>query len=216
MVLNRFFHSIADRHRAAGKYRYLLQPGWRSSLIPLLVLVCLLWTLSSSAMDNRQSLVGEYELKAVYLFNFLHFVYWPAGEDIGGGPGPKVIGVVGKSPLYDALLQLRAKLRESNKGDITIIDFGAYKPGMDFHRCNLVFISSSEKEHFAKITAVLKNTPVLTVSDIDDFLTAGGMIALVTRDHKVRWEINRTPAQAAGLRFSAKLLDIAVRVVSWP
>jgi hypothetical protein len=39
------------------------------------------------------------------------------------------------------------------------------------------------------------------------------MVNLVIRDRKVRWEINQTAIQRAGLRAQAQLLRNAVRVV---
>ena len=77
-------------------------------------------------------------------------------------------------------------------------------------------ISASEKKYFSRILRGLAGRPVLTVSDSDDFLEAGGMIRLVTRADRVRWEINRHQARAAGLNLAAKLYYIAVRVLDRP
>jgi len=181
--------------------------------LTLLVLVCLMWTSPFLRLAHgEKSRVSEYDLKAVYLYNFLHFVHWPDKKKTGYFE-PKVISVVGISPLENSLKKLQSKLQKTGKKDLYINYLGPYHKGMDLSRCHLLFISASEKDNFAKIIADLKNSPVLTVADVDGFLTAGGMITLVTRKNRISWEINRTPVRLARLRLSAKLLDIAFRVV---
>ena len=50
---------------------------------------------------------------------------------------------------------------------------------------------------------------ILTAGEGDRFLRAGGMIAFVLDNHRVRFDINQTAAENAGLRLSAKLLTVA-------
>ena len=66
------------------------------------------------------------------------------------------------------------------------------------------------------IIASLEDAPVLTVSDAEGFLGAGGMISLVLLDNKVRWEINRVAIDLADLHISAKLLQLAIRIENIP
>jgi len=212
MASPQFFQEVALGDRIVAtrfRQRFAIE-YWR--LILVLILAGLIWApfFSVAQIGSQQSQISEYELKAVYLYNFLHFVHWPKE------PEPRVIAVVGSSPFKDALTKLQARLQKTGKKSISIQYLGPYHQGMDFSRCNLLFISASEKKNFPSIITDLKSAPVLTVADTDSFLTAGGMIALVTSGNRIRWEINRTSVQEAGLRLNAKLLDIAVRVVSKP
>jgi hypothetical protein len=54
----------------------------------------------------------------------------------------------------------------------------------------------------------LRNRPVLTVSDLPQFLEAGGIIAFST-EARVQLHINPPAAQRAGLTISSKLLRVA-------
>lgn len=155
---------------------------------------------------------GEYELKAVYLYNFLHFVQWPR-EKLVDRDTPFVIGLVGVSPLGAALADLQKNLVGKARREIKVVFHGPYEPGMDFACCDLVFFTESEHIKFPEILAGLKNRPTLTVAEHEGFLADGGMINLVRYEDKVRWEINRSALKNAGLRLSAKLMDIAVQVV---
>ncbi|MBI5076247.1 MAG: YfiR family protein [Nitrospirae bacterium] len=161
----------------------------------------------------QQQSVKEYELKAVYLYNFLQFVQWPPSKRLISKDGAMVIGVVGESPFGDALDVLQADVRNSGMKPVKVIQYGAYQEDMDLGSCHLLFVSASEKSNFRKITAGLRDAPVLTVADSENFLSSGGMVNLVQSGGKIRWSINRTPADRAGLRFSSQLLNIAVRIV---
>ena len=165
------------------------------------------------AVSSQQLVIAEYQLKAVYLYNFLHFVKWPKNAGAPDGAGPNIIGVVGKSPFGDTLAEIKASLPGAKQKGIAIISFGPYRQGMDLSRCHLLFVSASEQKNFSSIVNDLKGKSVLTVADHDKFLAAGGMINLINYKGKVRWEINREPVQQAGLRLSAKLLAIAVTIV---
>jgi hypothetical protein len=165
------------------------------------------------AASNQQLITTEYQLKAVYLYNFLHFVKWPEKSEQADSPVSLIIGIVGISPFGDTLADIKASLPDAKQKEISIISYGPYRSGMDLSRCNLLFVSASEEKNFAAILAGLHGKSVLTVADHGTFLAAGGMINLVNYNGKVRWEINRAPVQQAGLRLSAKLMDIAINIV---
>jgi hypothetical protein len=78
--------------------------------------------------------------------------------------------------------------------------------------CNMVFISRSENRHLAAILANLRNSPILTMGEGDDFLVSGGMIRFCLEGDRVRFEINREAAESARLKISSKLLLLARNV----
>jgi hypothetical protein len=152
----------------------------------------------------------EYALKAVCLYNFTHFAYWPAAKE-PKKTEPVIIGVVGRSPFGSALENLQTKLQKTHKKNISIVYHGPYQGGMDLRQSHLLFISASQK-NISAIIASLKGAPVLTVSEKNGFLEAGGMINLVVRNNKVRWAVNRMALNSAGIHLNAKLLQLAIRI----
>jgi hypothetical protein len=60
-----------------------------------------------------------------------------------------------------------------------------------------------------QIVSTLRNSSVLTVSEVPGFADAGGMIEFVIEDDKVRFHINPAAARAAGLTVSSRLLSVA-------
>ncbi|MGZ4988838.1 MAG: YfiR family protein, partial [Limisphaerales bacterium] len=61
----------------------------------------------------------------------------------------------------------------------------------------------------SEIFARVKGRPILTVSDIPEFATRGGMIRFVKNGSRVGFRINVDAAKEAGLSISAKLLQMA-------
>ena len=78
--------------------------------------------------------------------------------------------------------------------------------------CHILFVSASEHAHLPQILTALKNKSTLTISEIEGFLTLGGMINFLTVDNKIRFEIHQTAAERAGLKLSSKLLSLAIAV----
>jgi hypothetical protein len=178
------------------------------------LLVPFVWAVPMQQVSyGEQQIAQEYELKAVYLYNFLQFVQWPESQRLLSKEGGMVIGIVGDSPFGEAFEELQATIRKSGMKPVRVIHYGSYREDLNMRNCHVLFVSASEKQNFAKVVADLRGAPVLTVADTENFLSSGGMINLVRSQGKIRWMVNRAQADRAGLRFSAQLLTLAVKVV---
>jgi hypothetical protein len=82
--------------------------------------------------------------------------------------------------------------------------------------CRILFISSSEAIRIKEILAAVDSSAVLTVSDMPAFTSAGGMIQFVLKENKVRFEVNLTAAEKAGLMLSSQLLKVATDIRKEP
>lgn len=147
---------------------------------------------------------SEYQLKAVFLFNFVQFVDWPAraAED---ARLPLLIGVLGDDPFGTSLDET---VRGERLG-VRPIQVRRYREVVEIQECSILFISKSEHNRLPQILLVLKRRPILTVSDDDAFANRGGMIQFVTDKNRIRLRINLEAAQAADLTISSKLLRVA-------
>jgi len=85
----------------------------------------------------------------------------------------------------------------------------------EVRRCQIVFISSSEKRRLAEILMALQGSKVLIVGESDGFADSGGTIQLMLEQNHIRFAINTDAAESSGLRISSKLLALA-RVVHNP
>jgi hypothetical protein len=151
----------------------------------------------------------EYQIKAVFLFNFAQFVTWPAAA-FADAESPFVIGVLGRDPFAGALDE--AVRGEKLKGRNFVIQ--RYNRVEDVKSCHILFVCRSEAYRLSAILEPLKARSILTVSDADGFTEYGGMIRFVTEQNKVRFRINLDAAKAAELVLSSKLLRPADVVTS--
>jgi hypothetical protein len=144
---------------------------------------------------------SEYQVKAVFLFNFAQFVDGPA-ESFPSPEAPFVIGVLGQDPFGP---QLDDAVRgEQAQGRRIVIE--RYRNVAEIRNCNILFIGRSEAGHLGEILAALQGRSILTVSDADPAGPRGVMIRLVNENSRVRLRIDVAAAKAGNLTISSKLL----------
>jgi hypothetical protein len=196
------------------KLNFLIPTYIRRALVLSILALCMTWVNSTNAHADPGSTpprIEQYQVKAVYLYNFLNFVSWPVPQTTSEQPNSKIIGVLGESPLNNALNNLAARLAKRNKTKLKLIFYGKYEAGQDFKACNILFLNKSVKDNFIKIIAQLDHAPILTVSDSKDFIAAGGMVSMFEVQDRIRYSINRKAVIAAGLEAKSQLLNSAVK-----
>lgn len=144
----------------------------------------------------------EYDLKAVFLFNFVTFVEWP--KEVPPAGTPFVIGILGEDPFGPALDEVLAG--EKFRGMPLLAR--RCRNLVEARQCQILFISSSEAAHLTAILKELRGRPVLTVGEMPQFVETGGMVAFST-GARVQLLVNPAAAQQAGLAISSKLLRVA-------
>lgn len=142
----------------------------------------------------------EYQVKAVFVFNFAQFVEWP-----GPAAASMRICILGDDP-FGGLLDETVRGERLGTRPFEVRRFRAIG---DVEGCDILFISRSEAERMSQILETLRNRPTLTVSDAADFAKRGGMIQFFNDKNRVRLRINREAAERADLTISSKLLRVA-------
>jgi hypothetical protein len=151
-----------------------------------------------------QTKVHDYQVEAVYLFNFTQFVEWPSAA-FADAQKPIIIGILGDDPFG---VYLDETVRGETVGKRPLV-VRRYRRVEDIEACQVLFISRSEAQFLQPIIARLKDRSILTVSDADGFTQHGGIVRFVTQDDHVRLRINAEAAKVAGLTISSKLLRVA-------
>jgi hypothetical protein len=144
---------------------------------------------------------SEYQLKAVFLYNFAHFVEWPATA-FSDSKGAIVIGVLGTDPFGAALDDVVAG-EKVNDHPLSVRRFRRVE---EVDGCHILFISQSENERLGEIFERFKGRSILLVGESEGFAIRGGMVRFITERNRVRLRINLEAAKAAGLVISSKLL----------
>jgi hypothetical protein len=145
---------------------------------------------------------SEYQVKAVFLFNFSQFVEWPA-QSLGSPAAPFFICIVGEDRFG---AQLDAAVRGENVQGHPFIVKRYEQPDAVDSSCHILFIDTSAAAQLDKITAALGGRAVLTVSDIEHAAEHGAIIQFTNDRNRLRLRINVAAAKSAGLTISSKLL----------
>lgn len=171
--------------------------GWR---------VLLLAWLTGLALNSlpAQTVSREYQLKAVFLYNFAQFTDWPTTA-FPKTNSPVVIGIFGKDP-FGNVLDDTVKGESINGRSLVVRRFARLE---DINECQLLFISASETNRLPQILSAVKGRSTLTVGETDNFVLSGGIILFATSNNKIRLRINLDAARQANLTISSKLLRLA-------
>ncbi len=160
----------------------------------------------AGALAETGQPLGEYQVKAAFLFNFAKFVEWPAGAR--AGQGFLFVCVLGRDPFGPVLEELIQGKRVNGRP----LRAKRISRPEEVPSCHMLFISGSEGGRLEEILSLAREASVLTVSDVDRFVQRGGVINFLKGDKKIRFEINPDAAARAGLKISSKLLQLATVV----
>jgi hypothetical protein len=146
-------------------------------------------------------IVDQYQIKAIFLFNFAKFVEWPPAA-FKSNDEPLSICVLGRNPFGS---MLEDAVRGKTAGTRTFV-VREVSTAQQAGKCHILFVSGLDQK---RSLDDLKGSNTLTVGETDDFLANGGAINFKLKDSRVRIEIDPSGAERAGLRISSKLLSLA-------
>ena len=148
----------------------------------------------------------EEQVKAAYLYNFGKFATWQSAPSAGDFQ----ICVIGQDPFGEELDKTIAG-GTINGAPVRILRLSA---SQDTSPCRIAYIGPSEHGRLKELLPRLTKQHVLAVSDMPDFLSRGGVIALVRDGNRVRFDVNLPAANAAGVSLSSELLRVAKQVIT--
>ena len=157
--------------------------------------------LFSGAACSAGAPVSEYQLKAVFLFNFAQFIEWPAAA-LPRDSAPFVIGVLGQDPFGSELDDV-VRAESINHHPLAV---ERYHSVTEVRDCQILFIAASERAHLDQVLAALKGRSILTVTDANAPTPSGVMIELVRADNRIKLRIDLQAAKDSNLTISSKLL----------
>jgi hypothetical protein len=166
------------------------------------LLAVLLLTIPATALADDAE-ISEYRVKAAFLYNFSRFVTWP--ETTLQDRTEFSLCVIGTDPFGAQLDKLTGK--PVHKNTLVVKRLKSLTLADD---CQLVYIS--EDTEFTEVLLLVREKPVLTVSDAEDFIEKSGIIQFEMVQDKVRFRINMNAAKGASLSISSKLLSLAIGV----
>ena len=180
-----------------GRSRFISEAIAKTCLLGLA-----LGTFFSSAYGQAPANL-EYRVKAEILYNIARFVEWPAGALAVGSP--VTFCVLGADPFGPVLDDA---LRGKRIGNRPIV-LNRYRELEQAGACQVLFIGASESGRVDQIIGNLGTRNTLTVSEAPHFAERGGMIDFILDRGRVRFEVNVSATERAGLRISSQVLELA-------
>jgi hypothetical protein len=171
-------------------------------LVKIQLVFCLLLG-GAAELSAEQRSPGEYQVKALFLYNFINFVDWPADSSFSSSPTVNVC-IVGDDPFDDALNDIRDERVKGKK-----VTIRHYRPYDELKGCHLLFIPASEGKQTESFIRSVRDSGVLTVGDTEESARQGTVIGFFIEQKKVRFAVNLEAARRSGLKISAKLLKLS-------
>jgi hypothetical protein len=184
----------------ASNMRTISSFSWTSRLASTVALGLLGWSGGAGAAPDESA------VQAAFVLNFAKFTEWPPAN-LSGRQGGMLLCQFG---VRDELMQAFRAL-EGRPLQGVPIQWRKVTRLEEARGCHVLFIAEPGLSLVS-----LGALPVLTVSDLPGFAQQGGVIGLVRQSGRLRFEVNRGVAQAAGLRLSADLLSLAMTVLDGP
>lgn len=163
------------------------------------LLICLTTLLLPGA---EAEIPQEFKVKAGYLLNLPLFSEWAPAHHTGCAAF--TICIMGDTPL-DAILDTTRDKRIKNRPVAvkTITDLA------QADCCQVLFIAASERYRLQRLLPEAHRRGIMTVSDMRDFTRAGGMVALVSVNSRIAFDLNLSAARNASIAFNSQLLKLA-------
>jgi len=162
--------------------------------------------LGTSAAFAAEDAPLDFQVKAAFLVNFPKYVDWPAGT-LAETNSPITVAILGDDNVAGEFGNMIEGGRSIGGHPIKLKRITKDEQiGPD---CQILFIASSEQQRAPAILEKVKGMGILTVGEADNFLEKGGVVNLVKRDRKIRFQINLDAARQSHLKISTRLLVVA-------
>lgn len=168
--------------------------------------LCCLSLLPVGAIAQKVSFAEE-QIQAVFLFHFSNFIKWPA------------VAFAADNNTFNICVTQHTTLSTALEATIAGETVDGYVMRLispikaeDLPSCHIIYLHDG---YDPGLLAQIQNSgaaSILTVSDGANFISHGGMVRLHYRKGRVRSIINTTALDKAGLKASAKLLQLSTLV----
>ena len=144
-----------------------------------------------------------YKIEAAFLYNFFNYITWPGYTSPEALTQPTVC-LDGNDPVAPYLGYIQQKMAGKRGLLIRKLHEGEAMTG-----CHMFFL---RRNITPAMTQEAFRTHTLIVSELDDPLDRGGVIALAKEDERILMDINQSLLTENGFQISSRLLDLAQKV----
>lgn len=164
----------------------------------------LLALLSFPGFSSQAQSSEGYAIQANFIYHFTKYIDWPGDKK----KGDFIIGIVGESPLFDALKNSIGN-KKSCSQKIVIKKFPPFAASFD---CHILFVNDGMSSHFKKILAATAGAPTLLVTESEGLAHRGSCVNFIIVDNRLKLEINKNNITQRNLSIASELLQLGIPV----
>lgn len=153
------------------------------------------------AVPDKQT---ENRIKAAYIYNIMKFVRWPSAPR----EAALQVCVFGDNVFGEVLGELESRQVQGYTIQVRPMSVSTAAESA----CQVVYVALKDKAERLHLIESVSGKGVVTISDADGFVEAGGIIGFVRTKGSIRFELNMTKARAEGLVLSSQLAATALKV----
>lgn len=151
-----------------------------------------------------QDAAYEYQVKAVFLYNFTRYLQWPEEP----ADGAFAIVVLGRSDILGPLEEIARKKPVGSTPIVVRQCFDVEAVG----RPRILFIAKSAADEVSRVLEKTRGTDILTVGEADGLGSRGVAVNFVLRDETIKFEMNESALREARIQVGSQLLKLAILV----
>jgi len=143
----------------------------------------------------------EQTVLAALALNIVRFTTWPPDSQTGDFIDFCVIG-------DNVIQQSFASIDHKPVGNKTlqVVNLSRLR---NFEQCHVLYVSDLKQNVLLQIFVEVKNHPILTIGESNDFAVQGGMVGLENINGKITLNVNIPVMRESNLNISARLLKLA-------
>lgn len=186
----------------------------------LLLCIVAVWHAAAELHAGQIDQDKAVKVKAAFVLNFIRFTQWPAHK-FDSDEAPLRVHVIGSGALSDTLQPLLSRATVHERSVVVrVVDWPALRDEAEQAEAEQRLIAEMRQGHVTVVTRMrgsdvrtlmqgLQGSAVLTVGDVPEFASRGGMLGFVIRDKRVAFQANKRAIEASELSVSSKVLRLA-------
>jgi hypothetical protein len=160
---------------------------------------------AAAAPGSQLEAAPASSIRAGMLVNFVKFTDWPPES----GAGTQLTLCVVDDPAVAEALETMTRGRSIERRQLVLKRMKLDGP---LAECQLLYVAGVNRDKTRQLLARVKDAPVFTVSDFEEFAPLGGVVHFFVQGGRMRFAVNPAAAQRARLKLSSQLLGVATIV----
>lgn len=142
----------------------------------------------------------DYSIHSNIIYRFTKYMNWPDSKE----EGDFVIGVVGRTPVYNELKMTTAGKKAGTKKIVV----KRMDCGQATYDCHILFIDDDESGCLKQIKTSTQNQPILLVTEREGLALRGAGINFVIIGGRITLEINKKEIENRDIKIASELLGL--------